>query len=208
MAGRGALVAARVRSVKLWALTRRPALTLALIAVLGLTTGSLAAFAPSERLQFLPVVAVTLVAWSVRLRDTDREIDAYRSPGRYDAALYVASTAVFLATTAATTATFAPHQLRPHHFVLWGALFSFGLLGVLTRFLPVPAAAGSVVLVHLTLFTVQYLFRPHGPWLALIAQSSPPLLAWPVSLATWVAGVALVGTARHRRRRGGSGRLS
>ena len=191
---------AKVRGVRLWALTRRPTLMLAILAFLGLVTGALAAFAPSERLQFLPVLPVILLAWSLRSRDDAREVWTPRSPGALDSALLAVATLTYGATTVTAVAVLAPEQLVPHHFVLWGTFFSVGLLGLIATVSRLPTAATAVLVIQTTSFVVQYLFRPHGPVLAMISESSPPELAWPVSLATWAAGLAMVAASVRVRR--------
>lgn len=185
--------------MRLWSLTRRPGLTLGAVTALGLVTGALAALAPSERLQFLPVLPAVVLAWSLRSRDDAREVWAPRSPGPHDAALLACATLLFIATTVAAIAVLAPEQLALHQFVVWSSFFSVGLLGLLTSVSRLPTAAATLVLVQLTSFFVQYLFRPHGPLIALISQTSPPALGWSVSLATWAAGVAVIATSARRR---------
>lgn len=186
--------------MRLWTLTRRPASALAVLALVGVLTGTIGALAPTERLQFLPAVGAIVLGWSMRFRDDPHERVAPYPPHRWDAGLLVTGTVIMVLTISATLWLIEPGQLPVHRFTLWGSFFSVGALAVGMAVASVLTAGTVLALLHLTLFTVRYLIDPGGATLALIHQESPAEIAWPLSLLVWSLGIWLVALGPGRGR--------
>lgn len=181
-----------VSDARLWARVRRPARTLALLAGAGALTGVVVAWAPSERAQFLPIAGASVLAWALRNRDTPRERQAPRPPLAHDAALVTAGACATLILTVLTVLLAKSQMLSSGAFTLWGVLFTYGLLAALMSVGSVVSALVGVVAVQVVLYLVRFLTGQAGPTLSLITQESPPLLAWPLSLAVLITGVCLL----------------
>lgn len=161
----------------------------------------ISAQATHPRLQFLPVLTAVALAWAVRLRDDPRERFAHRPPVLLDVGLLAAGTMLSALTTSLVILLVSASALAVKAFVAWGYVFSIGVLTLLMRFMTVHYAAASLAVIHTTLFSVSFLFQPHGRFIGLIAQGAPPVLAWSVSAAVWVCGLLVL-----MRASGGVGR--
>lgn len=180
-------------------LTRRPVLVAAIVLLVAAGAGLTGALAPDERLQFVPVLSAIALAWAVRLRDDPRERLAHRPPRLLDAGLLVVGTVLSALTTSLVILVVNSSQLLLHSFIVWGTLFSVGVLALLMRFTTAQSATALLALLQATLFTARYVFEPYGRVIGLIAKDSPPLLAWTVSTAMWVCGLVAFTWSRPKR---------